>query len=295
MTRKAWFADLLLLSAVSVWAITFVTVKDALTAADPLTFLALRFSLGAAAALLWARRHLGDRAVWRAGALLGVALFLGYWLQTWGLEHTTPSRSAFLTGLSVILVPFTSLMLFRRWPPVTAFAGAALATCGLWVLTGASFSGELPLGDLLTLGCTVAYALHITLTERYARHLPPMALVAVQLLVTAVLAAALAPLGPLRLHWSWAFAGAVALTGLVASTAAIGVQTWAQGRTTAVRAALIFSLEPVLASLYAAALGRETLTRSLALGGALIVLGVLVGEVGGAMLKRRATPSASAD
>ena len=131
--RQAATADAVLVATTAVWGASFVVVKDAVALADPITFLALRFALGALALTLVARGALADRALWRSGAVLGVLLFLGFVAQTAGLQLTTPSRSGFLTGLSVLLVPFVGLVLFRRWPSPPVLLGvvlAALPGCG---------------------------------------------------------------------------------------------------------------------------------------------------------------------
>jgi drug/metabolite transporter (DMT)-like permease len=278
--RGRWVADGVLLFITAVWGTTFVTVKAALADADTLTFLALRFGLGAVVAGLVARGALRNGDAWRGGAVLGALLFAGYGLQTWGLEFTTPSRSAFITGLTVVLVPFAQLVVFRRRPAPSALVGVAIASLGLALLTGADLQGGFPMGDALTLACAAVYAFHIALTGRYARRSPPTALVTVQLLITAVLAAAFAPLGPMRLHSTASLWGAVALTGVLASAVAISLQAWAQARTSPVRAALVFSLEPVFAAALSAGLGREPLAARGLVGGAVIVGGVLVAELG---------------
>ncbi|MCC6336999.1 MAG: DMT family transporter [Myxococcales bacterium] len=277
-----WGPDAALLFITAVWGATFVTVKRALEDADTFTFLALRFGLGAVAAACLAGGALRSRAAWRGGVVLGVLLFGGYALQTWGLSLTTPSRSAFLTGLTVVFVPFAQLAIFRGRPGGWALGGVVLAVVGLALLTGVEFRSGLPAGDLLTLGCAVVYAFHIALTGKYARQAPPTALVTVQLIVTAGLAAVCMPLGPMRLHSTAGFWGAVVVTGVVASAVAISLQAWAQAKASPVRAALIFSLEPVFAAGLSAGLGQERLSGREVMGGAVIILGVVVGEVGAA-------------
>lgn len=269
------------------WGVTFVVVKDALADGDPFTFLALRFLVGALALTAVVRGALLGRAVWRRGVPLGVLLFLGFALQTVGLTRTTPSRSAFLTGLYVVIVPLLSVVLFRRVPRVASLVGVGLAAAGLWGLTGASAGGlGLGLGEVLTLGCAVAYALHIQLTERWAPREGAMALVGAQLWVVALLSAACLPFAGVRVTFTPGFVGAVLVCGLLASALAISLQTWAQARTTAVRAVLLYSLEPVFAAGYSVALGHERLGAREWAGGTLIVLGVLVAELGGMLWAR---------
>jgi drug/metabolite transporter (DMT)-like permease len=280
--------DVVLLLITAFWGLTFVTVKDALGDADPFSFLALRFGVGAVAATAIAGRQLLVPANVRAGLVLSGFLFLGYALQTWGLDLTTPSRSAFITGLAVVLVPFVSTVLFRRWPKVPSMVGVALAVVGLWLLTGGAVPGvaSTRTGDLLTFGCAVSYAFHISLTEKMAPGRSATAMVAVQLWVVALASAACLPFVQVRVVWTTGLVGAVLFCGLFASALAISVQMWAQARTTAVRAALIYSLEPVFAVGYSVLAGRERLgSRELA-GGTIIVAGVLVAEVGAALLER---------
>lgn len=289
-------ADGVLLFITAVWGGTFVVVKDALGHADPFTFLALRFALGGVVAAALAGRTLLRPDVLKAGSILGVFLFAGYAFQTAGLVHTTESRSAFITGLAVVLVPVVSILVFRRYPKPPSVLGVAMALAGLYVLTGglsrsapASNEAEgLLLGDLLTLGCAVSFAFHIALTERFAPKLPVFALVAIQLWTVCILSLFALPLtgGP-RVTWMGELLFAAAFTGVFASAMAIGLQTWAQARTTAVRAALIFSLEPVFAAALSYGLGREEPGPREYGGGALLIAAVLVAEVGNALWARR--------
>ena len=271
--------DAVLLLVTTVWGITFVTVKDALAGADPMTFLALRFGVGALAASFAARRSLRATRPWRSGLILGVLLFTGYAFQTYGLAYTTPSRSAFITGLCVVLVPFVSMVFFRRWPTLLATAGAVIAMIGLALLTDASFSGPVPLGDVLTLGCAVAYAFHISLTEKFAVEGEAVSLVAIQLWVVALLSTLSLPLVERRFVPSALLWVSIGVTGVVATALAISLQTWAQSKTTAARASVIFALEPVFAVAWGAALGHGGLQANEWLGGLVIVSGVVVGSM----------------
>ncbi len=283
--------SLALLAATAVWGTTFVTVKDALDDSDAFTFLALRFLAGGAVALL-----LGLRADWRGvlvpGLKLGALLFGGYALQTVGLASTTPSRSAFVTGVTVLFVPFVAWAFSGARPPARAFVAPLLALAGLQRLTGVQLGDALPPGDLLTLGCAVLYALHIFFLGRWGRGLPVLPLTAVQLFTVSALSAACLPLSAPRLEPSSGYWAAVLFTGIFASTVAIALQTWAQARLSATRAAVIYSLEPVFALALSVLLGREPMTAAGLLGGGLILAAVLVSEVPLASLRRGALPQA---
>src|SRR5271165_815714 len=172
-------AYLLMLFVVAVWGSTFVVIKGALADATPAAFNLARMTLAfAVMAIAYHRFWRGIRR-WQlgAGALVGLCLAVGYQFQTTGLARTTPSKSAFITGLMVVLVPLLgSVPALRppgaRPPGWNAFLGAALAFAGILLLTApsaatvsgpASFLPDLAsinLGDLLTFGCAVGFAFH---------------------------------------------------------------------------------------------------------------------------------------
>jgi drug/metabolite transporter (DMT)-like permease len=280
-------ADGALMVLTVLWGTTFVVVKDALGHGDPFSFLAMRFGVGAAVLSVLAGRRLLTPSYLRRGVVLGVFLFLGFALQTVGLTRTTPSRSAFITGLYVLLVPVVMLALFRRVPRVSSLVGVVLSAMGLYYLTGAEVgSTGVSSGDWLTFGCSVAYAFHISFTERYATKEGVDALVAVQLWVVALLSALCLPFTQVRVDWTPSFIGAVVFCGVFASALALSIQTWAQARTSAVRAGIIYSLEPVFAAAFSVVLGYEKLGAREWVGGGLIVLGVLASELGSALWER---------
>jgi drug/metabolite transporter (DMT)-like permease len=284
-------ADGVLLAMTAVWGLTFVVVKDALARADPFTWLALRFLIGAVALTVIARRS-GWRVDLKAGLVLGVLLWLGFALQTAGLQYSAPSRSAFITGMFVVLTPLASTVIFRRLPRPPSLAGVALAFAGTYWLSGAGTDsapgGAALLGDLLTFGCALAYAIHLSLTEKYAAGSAPSSLVAAQLWVVCGLSALAIPFGTPHLDLTPGLALALVFTGVLASAVGFTAQTWAQTRTTAVRAALVIATEPIFATTYSVAGGRETIGAREVAGGSLILLGVVVAEVGGILWPVRA-------
>ncbi|MFY0580597.1 DMT family transporter [Cystobacter fuscus] len=248
---------LLLMNAL--WGVTFVMIKDALGHGDPFSFLGLRFCIGALTLSAIARRKMLERATLLRGGALGVLLFLSFGLQTLGLVTTTPSRSAFITGTYVVLVPVLGWAFFRRMPRASSWAGVAIATVGLYALTGANLREGLSLGDVLTLGNAVAYAFHILFTDRIAAKTDVVALVAVQLWVVALLSVLCLPFTGARVEWTPSFVGAALFCGVAASALALTLQVWAQARTTPVRVALFCCTEPVFAALCSVGLGHERL------------------------------------
>ncbi len=283
-------ADLALLVLTLFWGTTFTFVKNVLEVSSPGVFLAARFGVAVAVMLpvaLWRRAPLG-RHFGRRGGILGLLLLATFVFQTVGLRFTTPSRSGFLTGMCVLLVPFVSRYLLGRRVRAGAWAGVALAVVGLLVLSR-PFSGDVPdavrLGDALTLGCAVACAFQIALMSEWSPHHPLVPFTLAQIAVTFAGALLLIPFEGVRFDASrtGTFAGVVAFTGVWMTAGAFFVQNWGQRHTTAVRAALIYTLEPVAAALFSHFYGGEPLAAADWVGGGLIVLGVLAGEVGGAL------------
>jgi drug/metabolite transporter (DMT)-like permease len=288
-------ADLVLLVLTLLWGTTFHFVKAVLEVASPGVFLAGRFATAAAllAAAWLVRRDRPGRGFWRDAVLLGLFMFGGFALQTVGLRHTTPSRSGFLTGLSVLVVPLVARFFLGRRVRASSWAGVALAVAGLAVLTRPfeeSLAGAVRLGDALTIGCALAFALQIAFTSEWSPRHPLVPFVLVQVAVTLAGALLMLPAEGARLEAAGAarLAWTVAFTGVFMTAAAFLVMNWAQRRTSAVRAALIFSLEPVAAALFSHLYGGEPLAAADWAGGALIVAGVVMGEVGGALERRTA-------
>ncbi len=285
-------ADLALTLLTLSWGTTFLLVKRALEGTSPGVFLVLRFALAALALALLApwRRRPSSPGLLRHGVLLGIFMFGGFALQTWGLRFTTPARSGFLTGLAVLVVPFLARFLLGRRVPWASWLGVLLAVGGLLLLTrpfGGGISEAVRLGDLLTAGCAVCYAFQIAYTTEWSPRHPLVLLTLVQVVATLAGAALLLPFEEVRIRPGAELFGTVAFTGLAMTAGAFFVMNWAQRHTTAVRAALIYSLEPLAAALFSHHYGGEPLGPLDWAGGGLIVLAVVAGEVGGALESRR--------
>ena len=276
MTR----ASAALLAVSLLWGTTFVAVKSALDDVSPLLFVALRFTFAAAASFLLVRR-VGDlRSCLGAAIPLGAVLAAAYAAQTIGLTTTSPSRSAFVTGANVALVPLWAAIWLRVRPRAGAIAGLLIVLPGLWLLTGAG-TGAWAVGDAWTLLCAVLFALHVVLLNRLAPGRPAGALLAVQLTVTAALAlAAAAILEPVRVSFTPTVLGALALTALLATTGTTWLQIRFQPRVDPTRAALIYATEPVFASVFSFLVFGEVLAGAAWGGAGLILAGIVLSELG---------------
>lgn len=287
MTRSLK-AHLLLIIVTAIWGATFVVIKNALAEISPLLFNAVRMTLAAAClgALYWKDIAAADKPTWRAGAVVGTFLWLGYEFQTTGLRLTTPSKSGFLTGVSVVLVPLFLAIFWKRPTNFWTLGGVAAAILGLFLMTvpagdtsGADWS-SVNNGDLLTLACAVAFAFQIIYLGRATK---AYSFKAISFLQTSVAAGLMAVTVPVieKIHstWSWRVWAAIALTGLIGTAAAFTVQAWAQQFTPPTHTALIFALEPVFAWLTSYLVEGEKLGMRAAIGAVLILAGVVISEV----------------
>ncbi len=304
-------ASLLLLGVTVVWGWTFVVVKESLQEVDTFTFLFYRFALAWLLLLAFVGPRLRPRAVeprvWGRGALIGLTLFLGFWFQTWGLHYTTATHSAFITGLSVVLVPVLGVLLFRERVTAAAWLGAALSTVGLALIVfGASPPSALEpgagvrvnLGDVLTFFGAVSFALQILLVGRFARPQDVQPLLLAQIGVVALLSA----LGMAIFEGvTWPRAPVVwkgiVVTGVLATAGALWVQVRFQPLVSATGAAVIFAGEPVFAALFGYALLGERLVGAQWPGALLILTAMLVAQwptrrrVDEVLARRRPTPA----
>jgi drug/metabolite transporter (DMT)-like permease len=292
-----WMVDLSLVAIAMIWGATFVLVKRALADVSTLLFLALRFATATAALAFVFRRQLSSshfKPALRGGMIAGACLFLGYVLQTFGLKYTSASKTGFITGLYIPLVPLFSGLLYRRIPQLAELAGVATAFVGLTLMTVERDLLSLSRGDLLVMGCALAYAFHILLLGRFAQSANPGVLAVMQIATAAVLSSATFWWAePIRIQWSRDLWIALAVTSLLATALAFAVQTWAQRWSSPTRTALIFSTEPVFAWVTSFALAGELLSRRATIGAALILAGILIVEL--KPLRFRASVSGSTE
>ncbi|MCX6637709.1 MAG: DMT family transporter [Acidobacteria bacterium] len=288
MNRSApapgWHADLALVGIALIWGATFVIVKQALDSASTLVFLALRFAIATLALAFAFRGRYGRlserRRELRGGVLAGICLFAGFAFQTFGLRHTTPSKSAFITGLSIVMVPLIGSLVYRKAPQVSEALGIAAATVGMALMTLEGPSLAIAFGDLLTLACAVAFALHILVVGGFSAGGSFEALSLTQIATAALLAVSVCGWAePPRAVWTAGLLAALVVTGLLATALAFSVQAWAQQRTTPTRTALIFALEPVFAWITSYLVYGELLAARAAGGAGLILAGILLVEL----------------
>jgi drug/metabolite transporter (DMT)-like permease len=286
-------AELALAGVTVIWGTTFVLVKSALGDVSTILFLALRFGLAAIALAAIYRKSM-RRSGLGPGVATGCLLFVAYYFQTKGLELTTPSKSAFLTGLSIPMVPLAGSLVYRIRPRLFEAVGVAVATFGMALMTLPAAGFSLNRGDLLSILCAAAFAIHIVLVSHYTPMIGFETIAVVQVAVAALLGTLFFRVAePVRFQFSPGVAVAVVVTGLLATAVAFTTMAWAQQYTTATRSALIFALEPVVAWITSYFLFGETLSLRGRAGAALILAGVLLVELRRSAAETRSPEPAS--
>jgi drug/metabolite transporter (DMT)-like permease len=275
--------QLALVAVAVVWGSTFVMVKDAVSDYPLYAFLGLRFAIAVVAFMMLFPRAIG-RLTWptvRIGLLAGVFLTAGYIFQTWGLQGTTASKAAFITGMFVVFTPILQTVLLRRMPRAATILGVVAAVVGLWLLSGGG-GGSWTAGDTRVLLCALAYSGHLIVLGSVPSHHDVGALTLAQLATVAIacicISLAVEQAGLPDTAGVWV---ALLVTGVLASAVAFAVQTYAQRYIPPARTALILITEPAFGGLFGWLAGEALGLQGLA-GAALILAGMIVSELVGA-------------
>jgi drug/metabolite transporter (DMT)-like permease len=299
-------AYLLMLFVVAVWGSTFVLIKSALADATPAAFNLVRMTLAFAVLAAAYRKAWRGIRRWQiaSGALVGLCLAAGYQFQTIGLVRTTPSKSAFITGLVVVLVPlFSAIPGLRppgaRSPRWNAFLGAALAFIGILLLTAPpaaarpapasvlnSFASLLPdlssinIGDLLTFGCSIGFAFHCIALSHISPRIGFRPLALLQVGFCAVFMAISLPfIEHPHIAWTPRLLIALGIAAVLATAAAFSIQSWAQSVLPSTHIALLLTMEPVFAWITSFLVMGERLGLRPASGALLILAGIALTEL----------------
>ena len=274
-------AECVLVLITMIWGGTFLIVQHAMTVSGPMFFVGLRFAAAAAIVAMFSWRHLRELTLFevKAGSFIGVAIMLGYGLQTVGLQSIPSSQSAFITALYVPFVPLLQWLVLGRRPGLMPSIGIMMAFAGLMLLSGPSGAAlNFSPGEIATLISAVAIAAEIILISTFAGQVDVRRVTVVQLAVTAVLSFLLVvPTGEVIPEFSWLLL--VTALGLGAASAAIQVaMNWAQKSVSPTRATLIYAGEPVWAGIVGRIAG-ERLPAIALVGAGLIVAAVIISEL----------------
>jgi len=286
VTVRRFAPQAALVAAAVLYGVTYAAVQGALETMTPMGFNVLRFALGTTVllpvAVAWGwrgpepRRSDTRRSFLAAGAALGIAAGIGYFTQNVGLQHTSTSNVAFITGLFAVFTPAFEAVLHRRPPRPEVIGAVALALGGMFLLTGARLT--LNLGDAMALVAAASFGWWYVLMGETANRFDFVSLTAVQLGATALFSLPVALVTGFGTVTSKVVV-AVVVTAVGSSALAVSLSTWAQRRVDASRASLINLLEPVVAAIIGFVIG-ERIGGWGVVGAALILVAILVAERG---------------
>jgi len=274
-------SDISLLLMTAIWGSTFFISKGALYNSDPITFLAVRFSIALLVMLpFFIIRIKKLRKKDMPGNLfISLSFFLGFIFQIVGLKYTTSSRAAFITAMSVVLVPILSVFIIKSIPELNSILGVVFAVLGLLFLFWEGGKGTL-FGDLMTMVCAIAFAVHIILIGRYASEIDPVIINTIQIAFAAIGCWMLSAIFEnFTASFSVSSLTAAIYTAIFGTSLAFGVQAISGRYTPPVRMAIIFSMEPVFAAIFSFFFANERFTAINIAGCALIFLGMILSEI----------------
>ncbi len=265
------YATLALLAVAAIWGATFPVVKIALEYSSPFAFNTVRFFIS----LFFFIPFLRSSALssFKDGFKIGIAVFLGYSLQTVGLQYTTASNAGFITSSYIVLTPLVAYLLYKTRLDVRDCIAIALAIVGFYLLSG--YSGTPNIGDVLIFLCALAFATEIAMISHYSRVHDSTSLAFWQIFAVFALSAPFAALTP-RFVLSTEVAVALLITAFFATFVARVIQNRFQRYTKASHAALVLSMEGVFSHIFAVLILAETLNMVQYAGAALITLAVVL-------------------
>jgi|TARA_B100001146_G_scaffold49379_1_gene42849 drug/metabolite transporter (DMT)-like permease len=283
LKNKKYLAQILLVFVTLIWGATFIMVKDALNDAGPFAFGTLRFTIAGILTLVIVNKSIFTLTKTEiiGGLICGFCLFCGYAFQNFGLMQTSASKSAFITSVSVLMVPIILYLFNIQKIKMKVWFAVVLATIGLYFLLDPR-GGMMNWGDILTFGCALGFAVHIIFQGYYVKknvRVLPFFLVQAWVVVGLSFINSLL-FEPIFAIWSPRLISALLVTGIAATFIAILLMIWAQQILNPSETAIIFSLEPVFATVFAIIFAGEILGLWGYIGGGLIVLAVAYGESG---------------
>jgi drug/metabolite transporter (DMT)-like permease len=283
---RGYYPEIAISIAAFLYGVTFAIVQDALDHTTPMGFNLMRFAIGAAVLLPFALRRTwsgpgrrptdSTRTLLLGGASLGVIAAFAYLTQNIGLQNTSTSNSAFITGLFAVFTPIVEALVYRRFPRTGIVLAVAISIVGLFLLTGAELS--MSYGDAVTLVAAFFFGCWYVRTGMLANRFDIFWLTTVQLAVVALVSIPFVLVdGFGTIDGGVIFA--VVFTGVGCSAVAFSLSAWAQRTIDASRASILNLLEPVVAGVVGYAVG-ERLGVVGYLGCALILAGIFVAERG---------------
>lgn len=263
-----------------IWGSTFSMSKISLQYVSPIILLSLRFTLGTIFLfiyLLFSSKN--NLKIKKSGIILGIINFLAIAFQTFGLRYTSATKTAFITGISVLFVPFGERILFKSKVPKNVWIAIFLAILGLFFLT-VNFRelSEINIGDILVFLCAITYALQILFISYIVHKVDISNLAFGELLITSILSwiFSISEITNLSIKKLSLALPPILYLGIVATALTLTLQLLGQKYLSPSKSAIIYNLEPVFAFLFANIFLKERLKVGQGIGAILIIFSLFL-------------------
>lgn len=294
--RKRFKGEIALLIITVIWGATFPIIKESLNDSTPFIFVAVRFSIASILILPFflPKVKLLNKETLKAGLVLGVLMFGGFVTQTIGLNHTTATKSGFITGSVVVMIPFLQFYMEKKIPTKGAIFGTILVFIGLLFLSSGGndlisfitdLGGSFNFGDFMTLVCAIIFAHYVVYIDIYTNKYEFIFLFSLQIFTTAILGIlsasfiGISDFGEIRFVLTESLIFGLLYTGILATVVNIGIQTKFQKLITPTKAGIIYSFEPIFAAVFAFFLLNEKISNFGFIGMGLIFFGLISSEI----------------
>ena len=275
-----YLSQLSMLIVTFIWGCTFIIVQEALNDALPFSFATLRFGSASIILLLIVLFNVKSKIRFDeiyGGAICGVALFAGYSFQNFGLLYTTASKSAFITGTSVVMVPYLLYFFLKEKIKFQIWIAVLFVVIGLYFLLNPRVE-QITIGDILTFGCAFSFAVHILFQDHYIKkECDIINLFCTQAIVVTILSLFNSFIFESEaIIWSSRLFYAILITSIFGTVIAFYLMLWSQKILDANQTAIICSFEPVFAALFAMVYAQEYLSFTSWIGGIIIIFGLII-------------------
>jgi len=288
MQKKTLYLFLLIIGT-AFWGISFVFVKAGVAEVSPYVFLLYKFFIAAFTLLLvfYSQLKYINSSTIITGVVLGIPLFAGTLLQSVGLQYTSVSNSAFITGLDVLLIPIFKSLLHRKQLPVKIWFSCIMAFGGLSIIA-VKLPLRMGIGDVYTIACAFGFAAYVILAGRFAGRQYPILAVIVAMFFCAFgsLLISLLTTHSALIPSGYSFWQGVMFTGLLATAYMYAVQNYGQRYLSEEKVAITYLFEPIFASIASVLLLHETISLKTYIGGFFIILAMFTAEATFTVRKR---------
>jgi drug/metabolite transporter (DMT)-like permease len=287
MDKKVLYAFLCMFFAVFIWGSTFSIVKKAIEEISIPYFLFLRFFFASISLIPFVIIENKKKTKYKnnktivTGVLAGLVLFLCYILQTEGIKTTSATTAGFLTSLYVVFTPILLFFTKKENANYLEWISVSIAVLGVYLINKIDGSG-MNLGNVLIILSALFYSLHILIISSIRSTKLPVLFTFMQLssvcFLTLVLALFSSSISLILTPPKTVFVAAL-FSGLVSTSLCYFIQTWSLRYLTVIQSSLIFSLEPVFASLAGKFLLNEPFSKWIVIGGGLILFSIILTQI----------------